>query len=303
MTSHQVRFSIIIPTRGRVEQLQDCLDALCALDYPTNLFEVIVVDDGGELSEDELRQRFQGRLALRCTRQEPRGPAEARNVGARLADFETLAFTDDDCRPAPDWLNVLAAQFGKKPNGAVAGRVTNAIADSRYSEASTALVDFVVDHDNADMSDARFATSNNLAVGVEPFIRLGGFDPRFTRAGGEDRDFCDRWRELGYRIRWVPEAIVSHHRTLGLQSFLRQQFGYGRGAYRFRRGRANRRQSRLVLERPSFYFRLVRWPRRSRGGWGLTILMGVAQVAVAVGFLAEAVERPGFKGDSGSSPQ
>ncbi len=130
MTSHQVRFSIIIPTRGRVEQLQDCLEALCALDYPTNLFEVIVVDDGGELSQNELRERFGGRLALRCTRQPPRGPAEARNVGARLADFDTLAFTDDDCRPAPDWLNVLAAQLGERPNGAVAGRVTNAIADS-----------------------------------------------------------------------------------------------------------------------------------------------------------------------------
>lgn len=151
------------------------------------------------------------------------------------------------------------------------------------------------------MRDARFATSNNLAVGVEPFMRLGGFDPRFTRAGGEDRDFCDRWRELGYRIRWVPEAIVSHHRTLDLWSFLRQQFGYGRGAYRLRRGRANRRRSRLVLERPSFYLRLVGWPGRSPGGWGLTFQMGLAQVAVAVGFLAEAAERPDFTGDSGSS--
>lgn len=286
-------FSIVVPTRGRGEQLRSCLEAICELDYPAERFEVIVVDDGSTAPLDALRRDFETRVRLTLVAQRPQGPAAARNAGARLARFDILAFTDDDCRPAPDWLAVMATSFARSPDVAVAGRVVNAHTDNWFAEASAGLVDFIAEYYNAEPEHGRFGTCNNLAVPAEAFRSLGGFDPGFTLAAGEDRDFCDRWCAAGRRIDWRPDALVHHLKALTLHTFIRQQFNYGRGAYRYRRGRATRLGARLSLERPSFYLGLLRSAaaaRRSRvAAVALTGLLGLAQVVTLAGFVVESV--------------
>lgn len=56
--------------------------------------------------------------------QSPKGPAAARNHGARVARAPILAFTDDDCIPAPDWLRAVVDGFAASATiGAVTGPV------------------------------------------------------------------------------------------------------------------------------------------------------------------------------------
>jgi glycosyltransferase involved in cell wall biosynthesis len=75
----------VIPTYHRPQQLAACLQALTRLDYPLDRFEVILVDDGGGISLDDILAPFREVLCMTLLRQPHAGPAGARNVGAANA--------------------------------------------------------------------------------------------------------------------------------------------------------------------------------------------------------------------------
>ncbi len=113
MRKDQPTFSIIVPAHNRPDKLAKCLNALTSLSYPSDCFEVIVVDDGSTLPLEPVVAPFAVSSNIILLRQPNAGPATARNFGATKAKGTFLAFTDDDCAPSPDWLNVLANQFAK----------------------------------------------------------------------------------------------------------------------------------------------------------------------------------------------
>lgn len=278
------RFSIVIPTRDRPRDLDACLTALAELDYPAERYEVVVVDDGGSVPAEPVVHAYRDRLDVRALRQAHGGPAAARNAGAAAARGEVLAFTDDDCRPPPDWLGALDRRFAESGEDMVGGRAVNVL-DSPYAVATQMVVDHLHAYYNRN-GDAGFVTTNNLAVLADAFAEMGGFDRGFRLAAGEDREFGARWRAAGRTVVHAPEVVVRHAHRLGPGSFLRQHVNYGRGAYRFRR----RRGLGLRPERPSFYLGLVA-QRPAPGARGLAVraLLLVSQAATAVGFLREAL--------------
>ena len=286
-------FSVVIPTRARLPQLAGCLEALARLDYPAERFEVIVVDDGGPVSPQEVVARFQPRLTVSLITQAHAGPATARNTGAAQAHGQLLAFLDDDCQPAPSWLQSLAAH-GAPPERMIGGRTLNALPQNPYSTASQSLIDYLYAYYNADRQRARFIASNNLAMPAEAFLKFGGFEAAFPFAAAEDRELCDRWLSQGFEITYAPEAIVYHAHPLTFRSFWRQHFNYGRGAFQFHTLRARRAQRRLQLEPQAFYWNLATYPlvqawhhqERTRMLW----LILVSQGANALGFMREAAQ-------------
>src|SRR5579871_2433835 len=158
------RFSIIVPTFAPPAQLSDCLEAISGLDAPTGGFEVIVVDDGCLEPLDGVVGKYRERLDLRLVRQSNRGPGAARNAGARLARGEFLAFTDADCRPAPDWLTAMAARFDQSPQHMLGGHTVNRLTNNPYATTSQLIVDVVYAFYNGKGREARFFASNNLAM-------------------------------------------------------------------------------------------------------------------------------------------
>jgi hypothetical protein len=70
-------------------------------------------------------------------------------------------------------------------------------------------------------------TANALIAGL-PFAFLGGFDPQFQEAAGEDLDMGIRLRELGV-IAWSPDAKTSHRFDEDESDFYRRFRRYGRG--------------------------------------------------------------------------
>ncbi len=292
MRQEQPFFSIVIPTYARPRQLATCLQYLARLDYPRDRFEVIVVDDGSETPPEAVIASFCGHLDVTLLKQAHAGPAAARNTGATQARGAFLAFTDDDCAPAPDWLQTLAARFATTPDHLIGGRTLNALPDNPYSTASQLLIAYLYTYYNADSDRARFFASNNLAMPADRFHAIGGFDMTYTRTAAEDRELCDRWLHHGYRMAYAPEALVYHAHALTFRTFLRQHFNYGCGAFRFRQARAQRACGRIRLEPFSFYLNLLLYPFSQAQGWRalfLAVLLGVSQVANAVGFLGEGV--------------
>jgi glycosyltransferase involved in cell wall biosynthesis len=294
MEEQQPFFSIIIPTFNRPSQLTACLQAVTRLDYPRDRFEVIVVDDGNRSSAEAVVSSFSNRLNITLITQPHSGPAIARNKGATHAKGQLLAFTDDDCVPIPDWLKALAVRFGETPDDMIGGRTLNVLPDNLYSTASHFIIEYLYSYYNAKSDQARFFTSNNLALTADRFHRIGGFNTFFPQAAAEDREFCQRWLRHGFRMTYAPEALIYHAHQLRLHSFCKQQFNYGRGALRFHQLRARRRLHHLKIEPLSFYANMLRYPLSEIQGpkkYLFLALIVLSQGTNAAGFLSEMVRQ------------
>jgi len=289
--SDLIRFSIIVPTRNRPEPLARCLAALARLDYPHAQFEILVVDDGSNQSLSETLAPFQCAMNVTLLTQPHLGPAAARNTGAMRARGPFLAFTDDDCAPAPSWLGALEAKLNALPGCAVGGKTLNALDENIYAIASQLLIHYLYAHYNRDPAQAHFIASNNFAVPRERFDQVGGFDASFPRAAGEDRDFCDRWRRSGNQLAYAPEAVVYHASALNWKSFVRQHWGYGQAAWHFHRARARRGEAPMRVERWRFYGDLVIYPlaHKQKHAAILSFLLLVTQVINLAGFFHQAI--------------
>ena len=283
-------FSVIIPTDGRPRQLAACLQALASIEYSCDCFEVVVVDDGSKTPPEAVVASFRDKIDVTLVSQPHAGPATARNAGTKRARGTFLVFTDDDCMPKADWLQKLAGRFAETPDALIGGRTLNALPDNPYSTASQILIEYLYTYYNPSFNQACFLTSNNLAVPAALFRALGGFDASFPLAAAEDRDFCDRWRDLGHQMIYAPEVLVYHAHSLTLRTFVRQHFRYGRGAFHFHQARIQRGQNRISLEPTHFYMNLLRYrSSQAEGGNALSraTLLFVSQVANAAGFFWE----------------
>jgi GT2 family glycosyltransferase len=285
--THEIPFSIIIPTYEREAQLAACLESLARLEYPRDHFEVIVVDDGSKNPPRDCVARFRGEFNLILLMQANAGPASARNRGAMEAKGKFLAFTDDDCAPAHDWLRVLADRFAVAPEHMVGGRSVNALPRNLYASTNQVMTDAVYEYYNHDQGRPHFFTSNNLAVSSAIFEALGGFDTTFPLPASEDREFCERWLTDGGCMTYAPEAVVHHSHSMTFGGFLKHHFNYGRGAFHFHSVRAHGGKDPLKID-PGFYFNLFSYPFRHLKG-GRALLTGgvlvLAYVAYTGGFL------------------
>ena len=99
--------SIIIPAKNEEKYLPLCLESICNLDYPKEAVEVIVVDNGSTDRTREIAQSFGATVLLDYTKY----VSGLRNLGARDAKGEILAFVDADCTVSPDWLQTASQYF------------------------------------------------------------------------------------------------------------------------------------------------------------------------------------------------
>src|SRR5919108_222815 len=292
MQQAHMHFSVIVPTYNRPRQLTACLAALARLDYPRDRFEVIVIDDGGNAPLDNLLATFGETIEVKLLRQSNGGPASARNTGAARAQGQFLAFTDDDCCPAPDWLRALAKCFAREPGSALGGSVINGLSGNACSTATHLLISYLYNYYNARSDSARFFTCNNFAVPANRFSSIGGFDSSFDF--GEDREFCHRWLRHGYRMVYVPDAVVFHRHALTFREFLRLHSNYGRGTHRYRAMLAQRNGDHIQLEPLRFYLNLLRFPLlepKKNRQFRVALLLGISQIATAAGYFSEHFNR------------
>ena len=194
--------SIVVPTYRRPELLTRCLSALFMQTMEPSRYEIVVVDDG---PTDETKEvvlswsRRRGPRVRYLANEERHGPAAARNRGWQAAAGNIIAFTDDDCIPAADWLAVASAAFEDPAVQGVSGRIIVPVPSvpTDYEQTVTGL------------ERGPFATANCL-YRRRALSAVGGFDERFTVAWREDTDPEFALRAQGYRLVRQPAAIVVH---------------------------------------------------------------------------------------------
>ncbi|MEZ5732760.1 MAG: glycosyltransferase [Paracoccaceae bacterium] len=274
--------AVIVPTKNRPGQLAVCLEAMAEQDHPD--FHVVVIDNGGKVDLEPVAAPHRDWVTL-LSEMKP-GPAAARNAGVRVAEAEMIAFTDDDCRPEPQWLSTLDAALSRDRDALIGGETINRLQDSICSQTSQTLVSFLYSYYGATAGTMPYFASNNLACSRDVFLDLGGFDETFPNAAAEDRDLGMRWGESGRALVFAPEARVHHAHHLTLLNFCRQHRNYGRGARHLHQLMARRGAEALPFEGFGFYGKLLTYPMRQRQRHALrqSALLFLSQLATAYGY-------------------
>lgn len=200
--------TVVVPVRND-PRLAHCLQALGQQDYPPELVDVIVADNGSRedlvtSTEQVLRDMdLSARLVI-----EPRGGSyAARNAALRLAKGEVVAFTDADCLPEPSWLSSAVRALGSGA-GVVAGRVRVFARDARrphpveaYELVHAFPQQTYVSRDGACVT-ANLVTTREVLDATGPFLD--------DLMSGADIEWSQRANRLGFRTRYVDDAVVRH---------------------------------------------------------------------------------------------
>jgi glycosyltransferase involved in cell wall biosynthesis len=260
--------SVVFATHNRAARLEALLASLRAQTLGTGNFEVVVVDDGsGDRTPEVLAAELaRGELDLKVLRNETaRGPAAARNAGWRAAGAPFVAFTDDDCRVAPRWLQEALTAWGGEAARVVQGR-TDPDPDEVARESPTTRTLRV-------HSLGPYFQTCNVFYPRALLERSGGFDDEtFTVPGGEDADLAWRCIEAGAEVVFAPGAQVYHAvEPLGWRGSLRVAWRWHETMRLFARYRGMRetlvyaifwKKSHYALVRAALGFLL---PKRLRG--------------------------------------
>ena len=217
--------SVIVPTKDRAAELEDCLAALFAVDYPPERFEVIVVDDGSSDRTPDVAKAYPCRY---IANDRNRGQSYSRNAGARAASGEILAFIDSDCVASREWLRELVRFFSWSKVAAAGGLVVGFSDESaldRYEQVASSLNmgdRLILMSDDDSMS---YVPTCNLLVRRDVYLDLGGL--REDLRVGEDVDLCWRLRSAGWRLVYSPTGLVRHRHRTRLHEMLRRRAAYG----------------------------------------------------------------------------
>ena len=198
-------FSIIIPVRYETTYLKETLEKLNHQTF--NSFEILIITD---------------KISV------PVSPAVKRNLGAKLAQGQYLAFLDDDSYPSKNWLENANKLFSKNI-AAVCGPCLTPINDNLFQKASGLVWASYLGSGGAgtyrnNISSPRFVDDYptvNLIVKKSAFKAIGGFNTHHWP--GEDTILClDLVYKLNQKIYYHPSVVVYHHRRSVIIPHLQQ---------------------------------------------------------------------------------
>ena len=212
--------------------IADCLRSLLALDHSD--LRVIVVDQSRDDSTRlavEMVANGDPRVCLLST--ESVGSSAARNLGARAAATDVVAFTDDDCVVEPGWLRAVLGEFKEPGVAAVFGRVLPAEGGARTG----AEVAFKPEKERANFVGRVLpwyvGHGANMAVRLSDLLQAGGFDLLLGSGavfpGCGDIDLIYRLLTAGRRVVYTGDALVFHKQWRCWRERLRTERNYGVG--------------------------------------------------------------------------
>jgi glycosyltransferase involved in cell wall biosynthesis len=218
--------SVVIGTYNRCDVLRGALESLMTQESGGTDYEVIVVDNNS--SDDtrnmvqSLRDKFGGNDLVYCFEQ-TQGVSHARNRGIAAARGRLIAFTDDDIRPARNWIASISAAFDKFPNAdCIGGKVLPQSAMEFPAWLTPehwtplALLDMGDEPIDLDVRNGAGLVAANLAARASVFTDVGLFQPQLQRVKNsigsmEDHEFQLRLSDAKKKLMYVPDLVVHAH--------------------------------------------------------------------------------------------
>lgn len=211
----KINFSIIIPVRTITPYVRETVGFLNR--QTVKNFEIVIITDQKE--------------SLKGVKIIPSGeptPAYKRNLGARAAKGEILAFLDDDSYPDPNWLRSATEIFENKSITGVCGPTLTPPTDNIFQKASGWVWASWLGSGGAGLYRNRLMSrrevddfpSVNLLIRKKNFEEVGGFD--INHWPGEDTKLCLDLVKASKKIVYDPKVLVFHHRRAVFLPHLKQ---------------------------------------------------------------------------------
>jgi GT2 family glycosyltransferase len=234
-----MKASVIVLSWNGMNDLQGCLDAVASQGFD---LELIVVDNAStDGSPDFVASHYPDAHLIRNERN--LGFAAGSNRGLRAATGDVLVLLNQDTVVRAGWLQALAEALASDPGrGIVGGKAL--YPDGRIQHAGG----FVDAQGNGDhygyrqndagqfeqVREVDFVTGAALAISRAAFVAVGELDEDFGTAYWEDADWCYRVREAGFRIVYVPQAVLMHKEaSMAAKESHEAMYGLQRNRLRF----------------------------------------------------------------------
>jgi hypothetical protein len=165
--------------------------------------EVVVAHPPGDPAAELVAGHPLGRTGRARAVAAANGRAAARNAGWRAARAPLIAFTHDDCRPAPGWVDALVRAADVVPGAIVQGPVRPDPEQGAFLYARLKRVH------HSSPPDV-LAPMCSVAFPRELLERLGGFAEEPALAGVDGAELTARARDAGAPVRPAPDALALH---------------------------------------------------------------------------------------------
>ena len=250
ISSPKTTFSIVVPFRNEEENLPILLESLEKLNYPTELFEVILVDDESEEKFQVSSFKFQ--ISIIHNQRKSNSPKkDAIETAIQIAKYNWIVTTDADCEVPENWLQIFDTEIQTKDVKMCVGSV------GYVTETG-----FLHDFQNNDFLSLQGVTAGsfgmkkpfmcngaNFAYEKDFFKVLNGFEGNNNLASGDDvfllqkamksapdkitylgnlnvvlTKSCSSWKQLiNQRVRWASKTSAYSNwypKILGIIVFL-----------------------------------------------------------------------------------
>jgi len=221
--------SVIIPVYNDVEPLKICLEALENQTYPKNLYEVIVVDNGSDATQDikGLVSHFD---QVEAFYESFPSSYAARNKGLQKAKGQIIAFTDADCIPDPNWIQNGVRNLLQVPNcGLVAGKIDIFFRDSHRPTAIELYESITALRQEHHLKNNHFGVTANIFTFKEVIENVGDFNKNLKSGG--DFEWGLRVFAYGYYQLYAEDASVRHPARFSLGELYKRTIRIAGGVY------------------------------------------------------------------------
>lgn len=218
--------SVIVPVYNDPERVKTCLNALEEQTYPSNSYEVILVDNNSEFKADLSSEEFPH---LVYTEEKIQGPSAARNKGVKTAKGEVIAFTDADCIPAEDWIENGCKHLTEQQCGLLVGNVDMYIEDEDNPKAVELWECLFILQQKNHALRYNFGATANVFTTREVIDSVGMFNEKLLTC--EDREWGNRIHNNGYEVCYADDVVVRHPARKTFNDLYRRQLRIVAGAH------------------------------------------------------------------------
>jgi glucosyl-dolichyl phosphate glucuronosyltransferase len=217
--------SVVVATYNRCEILPGTLESLINQEGDI-AYEVIVVDNNSTDDTRNVIEKLRARAdydKLTYLFEEKQGVSHARNRGIAAARASIIGFTDDDIRPAKNWVSSISNAFKKFPDADCIGGKVLPHPETKFPTWLTdkywtplALLDLGDEPLKLNVHKGAGLVAANLAVRASVFRDVGLFEPQLQRVKDsvgsmEDHAYQLQMSAAGKRLMYVPELVVYAH--------------------------------------------------------------------------------------------
>lgn len=215
-----MKISIIIPAYNSSLTLKECLEAIFNSNFKN--FEVIVISDNSTDNSVGIAKQYQCKI---IELSENKGPAFARNEGAKISEGDILLFVDSDVIIKKDALNYLSKKFLQNEIDAIQGIYSHEPTyKSIVTQYQMSYNCYYIWPENKKYAST--LSTCCLAIRKKIFLNLKGFNVNFKRPSAEDEEFGYFLIDKGYKILILRELNVEHRVNYNLKHFIKKKF-YG----------------------------------------------------------------------------